>query len=235
MRVRLSASLAILCSCLLAFALLIPSSSAQEVFVTPIANSPFSGVVKVERTIINKDGSVMQLKTSQSIARDTRGRIHNERHVWVPASSTETPRLMHVHLYDPQTRISTEINVKEQTYWTRTMNHAPSTKPPAIRFAAPVGDNPPNDFAKEEDLGVHEIEGVPARGVRETQVIPAEGDAKEVTIIDEYWYSEDLRIYMMVKHSDPRSGTTTTTVTQVSRNEPDAAVFEIPAGYKPRN
>jgi hypothetical protein len=37
---------------------------------------------------------------------------------------------------------------------------------------------------------------------------------------------------MLVIHKDPRSGEQTTTVTQVNRNEPDAAIFEIPSNYK---
>jgi hypothetical protein len=51
-------------------------------------------------------------------------------------------------------------------------------------------------------------------------------------VVDEYWYSEDLRLNMLAIHRDPRTGETTTTVTQVSRREPDPAIFEIPAGYK---
>jgi hypothetical protein len=38
---------------------------------------------------------------------------------------------------------------------------------------------------------------------------------------------------MMIKHDDPREGTVTLTVTQVTRTEPDAALFEIPEGFKP--
>jgi hypothetical protein len=50
---------------------------------------------------------------------------------------------------------------------------------------------------------------------------------------DEYRYSDDLRINLIIKHSDPRTGSVTMTVTQVIRTEPDSARFEIPDGYKP--
>jgi hypothetical protein len=75
--------------------------------------------------------------------------------------------------------------------------------------------------------------GEPVRGLRETQTIPAEksGRGKEVVITDEYWYSDDLRINIMIKHSDPRAGTTTLTVTQITREEPDPTLFEIPDSY----
>jgi len=67
-------------------------------------------------------------------------------------------------------------------------------------------------------------------GVRESQTIPAEksGTGKEVVTSDEYWYSADLRINMLIKHSDPRTGAVTMTVTQVKRSEPDPALLEIP-------
>jgi len=200
-------------------------------FLTPIPNAPFSGVVNLERTIIGKDGSVTQLKSTREIARDTRGRIHNESRALIPVSSTDAPEVLHILLYDPQTRISTEIDVRTRTFWTRTINHPPSSEPPSIRFAAPDGNAPPNEFTKQEDLGIREIVGVPAHGIRETQTVTDESDGKEVVISDEYWYSQDLRIYLMTKHSDPRKGITAMKVAQVTRTEPDPAFFEVPEGY----
>jgi hypothetical protein len=141
-----------------------------------------------------------------------------------------------IHLYDPQTRISTMLNPQERTFWTGTVNHPPSTVPPAPGYGSATGQGlPQNEFTKEEDLGVHEMEGLLAHGFRETQTIPAEngGTGKEIVITDEYWYSDDLRINLMIKHSDPRTGTVTMTVVQVVRTEPDPSLFEIPDGYKP--
>jgi hypothetical protein len=208
-----------------------PRASAQSFFLTPIPNAPFSGVVKIEKTIVRKDGSATQFKSTREVARDTRGRIHNELRSLIPVSSTDTPALLNIHLYDPQTRIATEIDVRKRTFWTRTMNHPPSAEPPSIRFAAPDGDVPPNEFTKQEDLGIREIEGVPAHGIRETQTVTDENDGKEVVITDEYWYSQDLRINLMIKHSDPRSGMTSMTVAQITRTEPDPAFFEVPEDY----
>jgi hypothetical protein len=231
----LSSLSAVFRSVLLVFAIAVPSASAQEIFVTPIPNAPFSGVVKVERSVVVRDGSVFNSKTIRDIGRDSHGRIHNERRAIVPASYDKAPPLVRIHVYDPQTRISTWLDPKERTFWTHTVNHPPSTVPPAVRFASPTGDGiPHNEFTKEEDLGIHEMEGLAVRGVREIQTVPADnkGTGKEITITDEYWYSEDLRIYVMIKHSDPRKETVTMTITQVSRADPDPALFEVPSGYK---
>jgi hypothetical protein len=105
-------------------------------------------------------------------------------------------------------------------------------EPPSLRFAAPDGQAPPNEFAKEEDLGTREIEGVSAHGIRQTQIIPADSGGKEIVVTDEYWYSADLRINLLIKHNDPRSGTKTITVNEITRTEPDPAFFEVPEGYK---
>ena len=219
------------CTALLVVAILSPRAFTQGFFLTPIPNAPFSGVVDIERTIVGKDGSVTQFKSTREIARDARGRIHNELRALIPVSSTGTPEVLNIHLYDPQTRISTEIDVRKRTFWTRTLDHPPSTEPPSIRFAAPDGNAPPSEFTKQEDLGIREIAGVPAHGIRETQTVMDENDGKEVVISDEYWYSQDLRINLMIKHSDPRRGMTTMTVAQVTRTEPDPAFFEVPEGY----
>lgn len=207
-------------------------ANAQDIFVTPVANAPFSAVINVERTIMSNDGSVIQLKNLRNIGRDSRGRIHNESREPVPASSAKTPQLLHIHLYDPQTRISTDIDPYKRIYWTVVLNHPPATEPPSLRFSAPDGQAPPNEFAREEDLGTREIEGVSAHGIRQTQTIPADTGGKEIVVTDEYWYSADLRINLLIKHNDPRSGSKTMTVDKIMRTEPDPAFFEVPEGYK---
>ncbi|HEX4786422.1 MAG TPA: hypothetical protein VH350_18930 [Candidatus Sulfotelmatobacter sp.] len=70
--------------------------------------------------------------------------------------------------------------------------------------------------------------------LREIQTVPTEASSrsKDIVVTDEYWYSDDLRINMVITHNDPRTGSVTMTVTQVTRTEPDAALFEIPEGYK---
>ena len=229
---RRRASLSAVSSLLLFLAGVISAATAQDIFVTPVPNAPFSAVVTIERTFVQRNGATATFRSMSEIGRDSSGRIHNERRRFVPNNST--PELEHVHLYDPQSRVSTEINIPKRTYWTRTMNHPPSTEPPTIRFAAPDGNAPPSEFTKDEDLGVHEVEGVAARGIRQTQTVVDETTGKDVVIIDEYWYSQDLRINLMIKHSDPRRGSTTLTVTKIAQSAPDRSFFEIPEGYKPR-
>lgn len=215
-----------------------PAADAQlgpDIFVTPIPNVPFSAMIRVERSFIRPDGSVIDVKTVRQIGRDSRGRIYNETRTLLPASSSESPEIERIRLYDPQTRVSTTLNVREQTFWSMTVNRPPATVPPALIEATPAGNTlQQNEFTIKEDLGVHEVGGVPAHGVRETQKIPGDGNGagNEITVTDEYWYSDDLRINLMIRHNDPRTGAVKMTVGQIQRPEPEPALFEIPAGYR---
>jgi hypothetical protein len=40
-----------------------------------------------------------------------------------------------------------------------------------------------------------------------------------------------LQTVVMTRHSDPRFGETTYRLTNISRNEPDHSLFEVPAGF----
>jgi hypothetical protein len=89
--------------------------------------------------------------------------------------------------------------------------------------------NPP----KKEDLGPQTIEGVTARGTRTTTVIPAGsiGNVQDIRIVSEQWFSEDLQVLVLTKHSDPRSGETIYRLRNIVRAEPDASLFTVPADY----
>ena len=192
------------------------------------AKRAFSGIVKVEPWVVQPDGSIVNFKTICNIARHSRGRIHTKSRELVRVTSSKTPEVISTHLYDPQIRTSTMLDPKERTFSTMTVNRLPV--PPAL--AALTGSSlPQNDFTKEDDLGTYEMKGLAVHGVRQAQTIPLNGDTgKELVVTDEYWYSEDLRISLIIKHSDPLKETVTMPVAQVARKEPDPALF-FPEGY----
>jgi hypothetical protein len=78
------------------------------------------------------------------------------------------------------------------------------------------------------------LENVTVHGVRITSTIPAavSGADKPLVATHEYWYSEELHINMLIKHSDPRVGEETFTVKQVKREDPDPQTFKVPSEYK---
>ncbi len=58
------------------------------------------------------------------------------------------------------------------------------------------------------------------------------GTGQAVEIIDEYWYSPALSIYMTIRHNDPRTGEQLVVVTHIERAEPPAAELLVPPGFK---
>src|SRR5450755_12259 len=108
----------------LLFALtVVPTVSAQgpDIFVTPIPNNPFTGTVNVQRLNINADGAKVALKNVREIGRDSRGRIFNEMRTAVAATSNESPERTGVHIYDPETRVSTVINDQQHIFFKNTV------------------------------------------------------------------------------------------------------------------
>lgn len=215
-----------------------PGARAQAghgIFVTPVPGAPFVGQVTVQRTIIQPHGHLLTIHTTHSIARDAQGRIRNEVSTFLPPNSPAPPTVIRVLIYDPQNRLSTSLFPISRTFRIFPVQHPPAADAPA-GYASPAGSaQPRSQYTEEQDLGTRTIAGEEVHGTRETQNIPASasGTGKAIVVTDEYWYSYDLKMNLSVTHSDPRTGSTTMTVTQLTRTDPDPALFDIPADYKP--
>jgi hypothetical protein len=92
--------------------------------------------------------------------------------------------------------------------------------------------NSSNPLVQVEDLGSNIIEGFDAKGTRRTLTIPANGTGATITVVDEYWYSEDLHLNLLLLHNDPRTGVQTISLSNIQREEPAQEFFEVPQGYK---
>ena len=118
-----------------------------------------------------------------------------------------------------------------------------ATHPPVDQFTLRTEAGAPETFflrsrsnnANEvkENLGKQSIEGVEAEGTRTTVTIPAGeiGNERAIEIVSERWYSPELQLVVMTRHSDPRFGETTYKLTNISRAEPAKSLFEVPADY----
>ena len=100
----------------------------------------------------------------------------------------------------------------------------------AAKFAAEGFD------VRREDLGQQTIEGVMATGTRTTTEIPAGkiGNEQPIKIVSEQWYSPDLQVLVLTKHSDPRVGETIYHLTAIVRAEQARSLFEVPSDYTVR-
>src|SRR5262245_29923520 len=84
-----------------------------------------------------------------------------------------------------------------------------------------------------EQLGKHMVEGVESEGARAVTTMPAGaiGNERPIETVNETWYSPELKMMILSKHSDPRFGESTYRVGNIVRSEPDAALFQIPSEY----
>lgn len=100
-------------------------------------------------------------------------------------------------------------------------------------LAGAMGDMKWAGKATTKDLGTREIEGVKAEGKLRSYEIPAGevGNRNAITVSDESWYSPELQVTLLTKHSDPRVGASTYRVTSIRREEPAAALFTVPSDY----
>ena len=114
---------------------------------------------------------------------------------------------------------------------------APATAPPTIVGGIigpqriPEGHDEPGPV--KEELGQKSFDGVMAEGTRTTTTIPAGkiGNAQAIKVVSEQWFSPDLQVLILTRHSDPRSGETVYKLTNIIRGEQDRSLFEVPADY----
>ncbi len=101
------------------------------------------------------------------------------------------------------------------------------------RWLGPRADQGPPPEVKTESLGSQVVAGVEAEGTRDTITIPAgvHGNAAPVEVVSETWYSALLKTVVRQRHRGPR-GERTWTLTEITRGEPEASLFEVPAGVE---
>jgi hypothetical protein len=87
--------------------------------------------------------------------------------------------------------------------------------------------------AVAEDLPPQTIGGIAAKGSRITITIPAGtfGNDRDIKVVNERWYSDEMQVLLKSTNSDPRFGVTTYELTNIARTAPDPAIFLVPAEY----
>src|ERR1700744_4894691 len=185
------------------------------VFVTPVANAPFSATVDIVSKQKLPDGS-LNIRTSVAhIARDSSGRIYNERRVLVSPAFQGEPTLLSAHIYDPTTHLNTFLDpfshLARQSIFTGSRQIA--------AIDPTLGPHGGGVLTKQESLGEQTVGNTLLRGTKKIWPVPPamSGTGSAVEIVDQYWYSPDLSVYLIVQHDDPRTGEQIVAVKDVNR------------------
>jgi hypothetical protein len=206
------------------------------VYITPLPNAPFSADVHILSHQKLTDGTEKISMTINHIARDSAGRFYNESRSLVPTTFKGDPGITSARIYDPITL--RDVTYNPQLRMAREVYLQPEQAARMLPMQAPlpviVKPSQPAYPVKVTDLGDQIMDGTILHGTLKQHTIPAPSSTtgQPVTITDEYWYSPDLFIYLIVKHDDPRTGEQIVAVTHIDRSEPPAAKFAIPDGFK---
>jgi len=198
--------------------------------VQAVSGRPFSATQTTKTVQTLGDGTEITNSGSTQLYRDVLGRTRTESTVGGKmVVVVRDPANGVVLRMSPETKEAVRATVPARGGRSGAMV---SAEPRAA--AAPMGKKKARGpDANTEDLGIQNINGIPALGTRRTQIIPAGqiGNNREIRVVNERWYSEDLQMLVKSVNSDPRFGVTTFELTNISRDNPDSSLFEVPAGY----
>lgn len=174
-----------------------------------VKDTPYQATVTTEVRQPLADGNEILRKTVARMARDSRGRVRLEQ------VEPETNRMILVD--DPGA--GTGFSYSPGTGRAQTYGHKKSV---SVRMPAREGTS----------MGKAVVDGIAVEGTRNVVVIPAGqvGNVRPLEVVDETWYSPELRVILMSLHSDPRSGVVTYRLSALERREPDPKLFELPDG-----
>jgi hypothetical protein len=199
-----------------------------------VKGAPYSAQAVTQFTQTLADGSHIQRTITGSVARDSEGRTRREQTmggIGALEASGESHKAVFIH--DPVAGASYVLDPVGHT-----ARQTPQARTPAANDSQPRERHThyagQNASVKTDDLGTQTMEGVTVQGKRITRTIAAGqiGNEHALEVVTETWYSHDLQAMVMSKTSDPRTGETVYKLTNVTRTEPDASLFQVPADYK---
>ena len=216
-----------------------------------VKGAPYSAIAVTETVQTFSDGNRITQRSNTNVYRDSAGRTRRE-------TLLKDGQPQAIVLSDPTTGVNYTLDPKnrsalkhdsfvikpDSSVMMKKVAVVPTNEELKIKLAAEkvrlalseiTGDarlsekQPP----VKESLGRQVIEGIEAEGVRVVNTIPAGqiGNDLPINIVSEQWYSPELQLLVMTKHSDPRTGETTYRLTNIIRTEPDRTLFEVPADY----
>lgn len=201
-----------------------------------VQGAPFSAVGTSQTTQTLSDGTHINRTTTVMLYRDSQGRTRREVTLSGigPLQASGQP-LKSVFISDPVAGVNYRLNPDKKV--AHKMPLGRRGKGPGAAGGRRNFEGPPRAEgaanAQTESLGTQTIGGVKAEGTRVTRTIPAGqvGNDKPLVFVFERWNSPDLKMVVMSKHSDPRFGEITYTLSNIQTQEPDAALFQVPADY----
>ncbi len=195
----------------------------------PVIGAPYSAHISVDHTQTLADGNHIEHKASGMVYRDSQGRTRREMTLPAigPLAAASGSRQV-VFINDPVAGVQYVLHPDKKT-----AEKLPRRGNGGDTVRSRIRHRLESATANTETLGTETIAGLQAQGTRTSETIPAGqiGNEKPIEIQSERWNSPDLHVDVMTKRSDPRMGTSVFQLSDITRTEPAAALFEVPSDY----
>jgi hypothetical protein len=206
----------------------------ESIVIPPIPHAPFTAMLATESVKYSADGAAMTFVNQRRIARDSQGRLYEERWYLVPKDSKVVSKMNWIQIADP--RQHTLYNCSTEKRICELLTFEFSSDLASAKMRRGTSHKLPDDGGEVvwEDLGSRNIAGMDTVGARETTTVSAGimGNDRPLISVSEFWRSDQLGINLLSMRSSPFSGKQTFTTTELTPAEPDPRLFELPAGYK---
>jgi len=233
--------------------------SGELVGGNPVKGAPYSGNAVTENVQTLADGNRIVNRTTAAVYRDGEGRERRDQSlptIGPFAAQGEPPKTIFIsdpvagvnYSLNPDKKIAIKLPVPKMGAFPpkppgaqadimvqRIGVGGPAGVPgePRVMFFNKSVIGPASAPPTVEQLGTKVVEGVQAEGTRTTITIPAGqiGNDKPIQIVNEVWRSPELQVIVQSQHTDPRMGSTTYSLENISRSDPSPALFQVPADY----
>lgn len=194
--------------------------------ISHIPNAPFTATFRSELIRRLEDGSTIVRKNHCLAARDSTGRTFRERRLLTRDDDKQQSALVQIVFVNPV--LHERYGCDPHGGICRVSAYYEPPPQPVSRY---MGGN---GHTTHVALGISRISGVEVVGSRDLTIIPAEQAStnRPITLVMEYWYSEQLGMNISIKHFDPRTGTETFLIDQLKLEEPDPRLLEVPKGAR---
>lgn len=206
----------------------------ESIFVPPKPAAPFFLTLDTEWSRPFANGGTYTLVNERHIARDSAGRIYEERWSLEPKGGKDPSLMTFIQIADPvrHTLYNCQMIQGKTCYLLNYSGSASEVYVPAVLPSGPL----PNGagYHTHEDLGTNSLFGFETAGFRETTTLNpgVYGNDQPMVTTREFWYSPHLGIDLISNLDSPKSGRQTFTVTVISAAEPDPKLFSLPEGYR---
>jgi len=219
-----------------------------------VSGAPYSGTEVVSSQETLADGNVIQRKRTTNVYRDSSGRVRMEETITPDAASGKAPYTI-ATIFDFVGGKRYELNSSTMIARESVLHVPPaggrngsgsgagtgtgtgtgtgSASPMAVRRGGVNTNDPNRPSVVRTQLTAQNVNGVIASGVQHVETIPvgAIGNTRPIQTSRVEWVSNELKVPVQIKSTDPRFGSSDMELMNIVQAEPSASLFVVPPGY----